>query len=573
MSSQTSFDIAIAGHQNVPPDWMPATQVRPFIFEDPAIVWLEHHGGQHGFQPDTSPYEFLDFIGEKGRQFEEKWIKELAIDSNRVCAHAYDVRSADKVRETFHLMQRVTPVIVQPALWWAPERIYGVPDLLVHTSWLKDKFPNLLAEAQQQAVAANLGNAAKLGHYVVFDIKFTTKLDETQKVKDLKNYAAQVRIYSYILGHFQGFMPQTAYLVARDRLFDPLPVAITSTINQPLEGDMAAIRDQFVEIKLNGANYAPWHDDIVSSNTSHPDDRWQTAKGMIAREKVPGGDPELLYQIGPDAKHQLAAMGFSSLDAMLQVDGEKIPFEECKGLGPAYSRRIRAILQANRSNSPVLPPPSSIPPRKRFEFYVDFEYFSNVNVDFDRQWPTLDGCEMIFMAGIGWEDGGRWSFETFAAAAEDQDQERQMLEKFLEFLQTETGGAVTDDATTALYHWTHPESTQARGAADRHRLPDSHPLRNLPWYDLQKVFLNSPCSVPGAWNYGLKEVAKALGKFNPKFDPQWPGELDEGLRAMVMGWRAYETAHPLQSQEMNTLTQYLEADCKALWKILKWMRP
>jgi hypothetical protein len=78
--------------------------------------------------------------------------------------------------------------------------------------------------------------------------------------------------------------------------------------------------------------------------------------------------------------------------------------------------------------------------------------------------------------------------------------------------------------------------------------------------------------VPGALGYGLKEEAKALGKFAPEYDPQWPGDLDEGLRAMVMGWRTYEKPNPLDSEQMTTLIKYLEADCKALWKILEWIR-
>lgn len=335
MPNESTLQVATNGHDEVPPDWMPATQARSFIFEDPGVVWLQHHGKQHGFQPDTSPYEFLDFIAEKGRQFEEKWIEEIAPSAIRVCTEAYDVRSAEKVRETFDLMQSGAPVIVQPALWWAPESIYGVPDILVLTSWLKDKFPSLVGEAELEAA----------GHYVVLDIKFTTKLDETEKVKDLKSYAAQVRIYSYILGHYQGLMPPKGYLIARDRIYDPLPVAIASTLNQPLDGDLAVLRDQFIDIKVNGASYVPWRDDIVASNISHQDERWRTAKDIIAREKMPGRDSGLLYQIGPVAKRELSSKGFPSLDSMLQADPQKIPFEKCKGLGPAKSKQIRAIFR------------------------------------------------------------------------------------------------------------------------------------------------------------------------------------------------------------------------------------
>jgi len=144
MSNGDILDVALAGHEEVPEDWMSATQVRSLVFEDPGVAWLQFHGEYYGFKPHTSPYEFLDFIGEKGRQFEEKWIKEMLPDAVRVCQEAYEVRSAEKVRETFALIQQVTPIIAQPALWWAPARVYGVPDLLVHSSVVKDKFPSLL---------------------------------------------------------------------------------------------------------------------------------------------------------------------------------------------------------------------------------------------------------------------------------------------------------------------------------------------------------------------------------------------------------------------------------------------
>ena len=88
----------------------------------------------------------------------------------------------------------------------------------------------------------------------------------------------------------------------------------------------------------------------------------------------------------------------------------------------------------------------------------------------------------------------------------------------------------------------------------------------------QKVFLNGPAAIPGAWKFGLKDIAKSLGKLYPEYDPKWPGNLDAGLRAMVMGWKAYETNKPLETQEMSIITEYLEADCKALWNVLKWLR-
>jgi hypothetical protein len=563
--------VAAAGLDVVPDSWMAASQLRPLVLGDPALIWLEYHGRQHGFEPDQSPYDFLTFIGEKGRQFEDKWVAELAPEAVRVCKQPYDVRSAGSLRETTRLMQRGVPVIAQPALWWAPERVYGVPDLIVLTSWLSDKFPELLAEDSAVLTAPRLAPGIK-GHYVTLDLKFTTGLQETKKQRDLQSYAAQVRMCSYMLGHLQGLMPDCAYLVTRDRLQDPLRVSVSSVLGQALDGDLTALRDRFIDIKVNGENYLPWQDAVVAPNYSNDDERWGTAKQIIAEEKTPGGDPCLMYRVTPPVREQLRTLGYQNLRSLLEAEPATVPFVECKGIGDRYAAQIRCVLQANASQACVLPPAHVIPPDRQFEYFVDFEYFTNVNVDFETQWPTLEGREMIFMVGVGRSTPDGWRFDALSAAAEDSEGELALLTQFVDLLRTETDGSFADASATAIYHWTSAEVWQSKRAADRHEFGPAHALRGLPWRDLQKAFLDGPCAVPGAWDYSLKPVAKALGRIYSEYDPRWPGDLDSGLRAMVMGWKAYATRDPLQSAEMATLTEYLEADCKALYHLMTWLR-
>jgi beta-lactamase superfamily II metal-dependent hydrolase len=563
------FRKAANGKRVVPDDWMPTSRVRPFILGDPGEVWLEFHGESQDLKPDLpSPYSFFDFIVEKGKEFKGKWIQENAKRASRVCEETYHVRYADKVRKTLELMLvEKAPVIVEPALWWAPERIYGVPDLLVHTAWLKDHFPNAWQELQSQAEPGQEPEG-----YVIFEMRFTTLDGDKQTRDSLKVAEAQIRLNTYILGQLQGWMPQRGFLITRDRVDDPLPIAISSGPDQPLDDDLAKIRDQFFEIKTHGAEYTPWEDEIVVSDVARGDGRWQDAKGLIAWEKTPGGDPRALYRIGATQKQELAGKGYDSIDAMLQDAPSAVPLEEMTGIGAVTGKEIRAILQANRTGAPVLPKPEAVPLEKEFEFFVDFEFLSNLNVDIKKEWPILTGREMLFMIGVGWEEGGEWQFEVFVAAKENREQERKMIEAFIEFLKEKTDGAFTDAKKTAIYHWTSAEKSQSTRAARRLGLPADHAFRQLPWVDLHKSFKGTPCGVPGAWGYGLKSVAKALGKLDAAYDPQWVGVLDDGLGAMVMGWKAYENSRPTTCDEMKILKQYLEADCKALWCILSWMR-
>ncbi len=271
-------------------------------------------------------------------------------------------------------------------------------------------------------------------------------------------------------------------------------------------------------------------------------------------------------------KNELKGLGFPSLDSLLAVDPHSIAFEKIRGLGPKKSKLMRAILEANRSMRPIKPNKNVSPIQRKYEFFVDFEYFTNVNVDFEKQWPALEGREMVFMVGVGKRTNGNWAFAPFIAKAESQAEENAMFTALVEHLNSETKGNETNSAETALFHWTGAEVWQSRRSSDRLNFAADHPLRHLAWYDLQKPFTEAPGALPGAWDYRLKEIAVALGQVEPDLAVEWPESLCEGLAAMVMGWHAYAQEDPLNSAEMAILKQYLEIDCAALSSILQWLR-
>ncbi|GAB4190026.1 MAG: hypothetical protein OHK0022_02560 [Roseiflexaceae bacterium] len=531
-------------------DWVTPSKLRPLYFDDPASIWLEHHGPAHGLLPDEPEYSMLAFRAEKGHQFETVWLARVAPEAVQVCGEPWEGREPQRVRESLELMRRGVPVIAQPALWWPAERIYGVPDLLVRASWLAQRFPHLLDQTDQP------------DHYMALDLKFSRGLDQSDRRPSRDCYEGQVRLYSYILGHIQGYMPRHAWLVTRDQPLQPRPVRLHSTMGAPLDSDLARLRDRYLEIRFRGADMLPWHDDAVAPNYDHDDERWYSARAAIAA-RVPGGDLRRLWQIGRAAKRQLRASGIDSLEALLAVEFDQLPANALR-----RPEQMRAILQANRSGQAVVRP-GAAPPPQRHEFFVDFEFFSNFNVDIEREWPDLQGTPMIFLIGVGWTERGQWRYQQLAATAEHHAAERQLLDAFLGLLRELSGDNLRD---CALYHWHNAEPRHLRAAADRHRLALAHPLRRLPWRDLEQICIDNACAVPGAWGYSLKGFANALSAYAPDYDARWPRGISDGGQAQLVGWHAYRQPDPLRSREMQILAAYLEADCRAVWQILRWLR-
>lgn len=560
-------DVAQGGLQEVAHDWMPATAIRAVCEGDHSQLWLEYHGKTHGLTPNNHDGTLVGFVKQKGMEFEQCWVRRMMPEAVHVCTQAWEARRADKVRETWELMQANTPVIAQAALWWAPERIYGTPDLLVHTSWLKEN-AEVLTVAGYEPEAWATSDMPE--HYVVCDIKFKTGLDTTSKKKDWAFCSGQVRLYSYMLGHLQQFMPTAAYIIARDRTYNPYKAAVTSTLGNNLDADLAVMRDTVLDIKLNGAAYYPWQDERTFIN-NFDDATWKTAKKQIAEEKIAGRAREILPRIGSAARDTLTGLGYPSLDSLLKAEPAEIPLQNINGVAAASAAQIRAVLHANRSGKPHVPSTAKVPPKKRNELFVDYEYFTNINVPFEKVWPETTGCEMIFMIGVGWEcSQGQWHWEKFIAGAEDHSSEHEMVEAFCQFY--EKHEASFDPADTVLYHWSSAEVTQSRSTAARQGYTPDHTLCRLPWHDLSKTFSDTPIGVPGAWRYGLKDIVGALGRYNTDLDPKWPDHLFAGSEAMVLGWNAYTSETPLETPEMAAVIAYLEADCQAMRQALRWLR-
>ena len=106
-------------------EWVSAGQTRNWMLGNPIIDWLELYGKIHGYVPKqeladySKEIDFVDFIFEKGRQFEAGIFRILQEHYEvTTVAHApEDIRSLDKAKEIFAAMQQGKPVIYQAVLW------------------------------------------------------------------------------------------------------------------------------------------------------------------------------------------------------------------------------------------------------------------------------------------------------------------------------------------------------------------------------------------------------------------------------------------------------------------------
>jgi len=348
-----------------------------------------------------------------------------------------------------------------------------------------------------------------------------------------------------------------------------------------LDKDLVSLRDQYVAIKQH-SDWLPWKDKEVSPNWSNSQCApWSAAKQRIAEEFIEGHPLEWLPRVGRDEAESIQALGYKSLDDVLKVNPNSIPFETVTGIGENTARQIRAVLESNRSRKTPAIPAGFAQKKPKVEMFIDYEFFPDLHIEYPKSfgarngkhpvsaWPDcLNGNEMVFLIGCGWEDEiGKWQYRQFSAEREDRDAEKKMWYEFLQFL--EDRGVLDEDADAALVHFSPAECWQSKRAAVRCGIPT---LGRLPWRDLEKTVLDLPLSYPGTFSFGLKPLVKALSEIAPDYAVAWPTGLGDGASAAAVGWRMYEADQPLKTKEFDLLSQYLEVDCKSMYMLLKWLR-
>ncbi len=581
--------------------WVSASRVRNALLQDWILDWLDLHGENNGFRPDTkAPWhdprtDFTSFVFERAHAFEAAVLAHLGTLTRveTIATRREEIRSPAAVERTLAAMRRGVPVIYQGVLHDEESQTYGAPDFLVRSDELRRLFVDALEDFEAVHPAQTLGQPF---HYRVVDAKFTT-LSLQQRTGELGNagsclaYKAQLFIYGRALGALQGYLPPRAYLLGRSwqqgeargtSAFERLaPMSHTREIKKGMY--LGAVVNEAVEwvrrVRSEGSRWTLRPKPSVPElwpNMSHTQDApWRSAKKRIARDL---DELTLLWHVGHDKRAAAHAEGvFCWSDPRctaetLGVVGEKT--------GPT----LDAILAANRDAAgPVLRPERVTAdeavwrPVPALEFFVDFETVSDLDDDFST-FPERGGHTLIAMIGCGHVEDGAWRFCAFTVDALAEASEAAVIEAWLEHMEAVRQRLAPEIEKPRVFHWSSAEVSFLDSAFNSARA--RHPGRAWPevnWYDLlQRVIRAEPVVVRGALGFGLKPIAQALHRHG-LIETSWGSGPGDGLGAMVGLWRAQEEARvqnlPLRELDhVSAIERYNESDCRAMAEILHLLR-
>ena len=605
--------------------WVSAGRTRNWLMEDPLIDWLQEYGEDRGYKPkrDTHGYnkrlDFVQFIFGKGNEFEEGILNLLRKRYEVVMvAQSYkDIPVLEKAEETFEVMRQGAPVIYQAVLRDAQHMTYGSPDFLIRSDVLRELFPNSVSGREAHLPALDLRSP---WHYIVVDTKFTTihlnaAGDAIANDGSAPAYKAQLYIYNRALGRLQGYLPEKSYLLGRgweresrgvayrcanalDRL-GPIRQDGTIANRVPIARAVEQAVDWVRRVRTEGKDWRLLPtpsvpelypnmsnvDDGDMMTRGYPDagdeqaespDQWIGVKRQLADDLK---ELTLLWYVGPGKRNAAHQRGIYRWD-----DPRLTPADvEIKGATTAPTLGRLLEVNAYDEHPPVLPV-RIVTTRRDWhrqagvEFYVDFEFCSDLNDDFSNL-PEKGGQPLIFMIGCGHLENEEWRFKSLVVDDLTEDEELRIIREWAAHMSAVRDRLDPYGGKPRVFHWSPAEVSALEKAYNsaraRHRERADWPS-DLGWHDFLKSMREEPIVTRGAMNFGLKTVAKAMRSLE-LIQTDWGDSQVDGLGAMVGAWRCQEEARRdgvsmAGLSLMQDIAKYNEIDCRAMMDIIRYLR-
>ena len=571
--------------------WVSATETKNYILNDPILDWFNLFGGKYNITTDkkqNNTYDFNEYIMTKGIEFETAIITNLKKrfkDKIIAIANSYEGYSTNKLNTTIECMRQGIPFIFHGVLHNKQNNTYGIPDILIRSDYL-----NKITECDEIDDTINNGSTfSNKWHYRAVEIKYTTlKIhnDYIYNIGNISSYKSQAIIYNEALATIQQYNPQIAYLFGR-RIntnnkkymgFYKLGKIDILNKDKEIKGKTEKAIKWMKELKRDGATWninPPTREELYPNMCNTFDYPWRSVKKELATKLK---DITMMWRCGVnDRKHAFKSniIKWNNPKWKNMTTGTKK--ETLHSIIKINSQRKNKISICKNTDTF-----KRIKNKNNIDFYVDFETCGDLNHDFDEYInydnnytiePETRNNTIVFMIGVGWIHpiSGEWVFKTFITEKITFVNEKKILMEWIKYMK-DISREYNNNKKPQVYHWSPAEVSCYNNCCERHNIKF-----NIKWNDLLILFKNSPITLKGVYNFGLKNVAKKMYE-NKMIKTSWEDNDLDGLGAMVATWncddKIYKEGKGILSdfKEMKEIIKYNEIDCKVMWDILDYVK-
>lgn len=587
--------------------WVSATHIRNYIVKDPIIDWLEIHNNK--FKEETknetknvndslsnmddhnNTNDFTSFIMQKGNEFEKELIN--YINEKKITVQTVsDVITKESISKTIEYIRQGVPIIHSAPLQNNRAKTRGIADLLVRSDYI-ERLVNIcpLSDSEKCIKAPKLnGNY----HYVVIDVKFST-LPLRADGKHLLNsgsfqfYKAQTWIYTQALGIIQGYTPRYAFILGRRWNYTSKGIKYNSIDCLDKLGviDFYGVDNQYIKRTQKAINWrrkvrkygSTWSVFPPTRKELYPnmciDGKWSKQKQYIADVNK---EITTIWNCGVKERENAMKQGVTSWS-------DPRCNSETLSLGPKRAFIIDSILNINRQQQDIIRP--SVITNNSYNWRYEQIGNEDVFVDFETlldifspmsELPLQKSSTQIFMIGVYYKDNNQYTYKNFICKELTATEEYRIMNEFYDFMR--------DRNFPKMWYW-HAEKSFWTQAENRQydnlgKVPGNSQKLNVilkrwcnllnSWCDLKALFQAEPIVIKDCFNYGLKNIVKAMHK-HKLINCQLESKCDSGTTAAVKAWEAYkDTTDIANNSVIKDIATYNEFDVKSLHLILNYLR-
>jgi len=597
---------------NQPIDWnymVSASSTRNYLLHDPLIDYLNEYNITSldkipGAKPRNNDtiinYDnnktndiFINYIMNAGVEFENELIKLIGKSHKVITVANYrDSKNIEKYKDTIELMRKGEPIIYQGILHNYENYTFGTPDLIVRSDYVNKLMNNYIISDEE----ANIPSP-KLGipyHYKIIDIKHSNIPLRADGIHILNSdsipaYKGQLYIYTIALNKILGITINKAYIWGKQYTYESCNVKYKDTkfLNRLGVIDYDTVDYQYVQ---QTANAIKWMQDVKNNSSNWEllplPSRWELFPNMKNDHdgKWHGVKCELNNKINEITN--IWNCGIKQREHAHNNNIFRWSDPKCSakimGFNPGrIATTVDKILDINHQGACIIKPNKILYDRESWketlndtqEFYLDFETLQSNFGSIIKDGVILNNSEsFIFMIGLGYSKKGKWIFKTFIMKNKTHESEIEMFNNFIKYISVILKQEKKTKAK--LYHWSFAEVS----IYNKFKCRNPHNIiqdKHISFYDLNKVFINEPVTIVGAFNFSLKTVANALYSHN-LIKSCWDNKnkCSNGLMVMILANELYDNKNTdiYNNSLMKDIINYNEIDCKVLFEIHELIR-
>jgi hypothetical protein len=634
--------------------WTSASKLYNYINDDPLLDWLDLFGKKKGYKTDEEinyeeyckfntenisqtlnfercsfeefqkkyyEFNFMKYILEKGKQYEEYVFKTLKekygnkiinisdVSENESNCNKFDYEK--KLKKTKYSIEQNVPLIYQGLVCDPETKTFGFPDLIIREDYLNSLIYNTNVHDEQlfqniDTNNINNTNSQKYYNYYIVDIKFHTleysdKCESNNIISNVfsqNQYVSQMYIYTRGLRHLihpsidQKTLENKAYIIGRSWTLDNKNNSIGCILFQNHEKILEKVKnglEWYKQLKSKGMFWNPLSPDrfeMYPNMKNDKDNNWRKTKRIIA-EKI--GEISMIWNCGNVIKHKSHDNGvcswksknFNIFDYTNDTDTSKL-IDNIIKINNQYVKLYDMTINSNynvkwkhndgfffvKKNNIVI------------DGFIDIEYV------FDVQ--TIDGPKketIVYMIGLYYNNYPLTSrtnnyktsmtHKTFYIEKKynkieqnnyneiiNKTNEKQLIENFLLFLKNYN---CEKFITWRLYYYSNVEKQTLNRLLKEYNInPEDYGI-TIEWIDLYELLIKNKVVFKNCFDYSLKTINNILNflQYLPN-DYIYNNTIINGLDTIIAVYKHYDNVN---SHLIDEIKHYNMLDCISLYFI------